>query len=149
MNFLLDVITIMCIGLMIGTEFAVSAFVNPVLRKLDDRAQAGAIRLFARRLGMAMPFWYGCSLLLLVLETIGRRHQSGLLLLEAASGIWTAVIVLTLIFLVPINNRLARMDPGGFRGAAQMEHQRWDFLHRLRVAALSTAMVLFLMGIHR
>lgn len=149
MTFLLDVVTILCIGLLIGTEFAVSAFINPVLHKLDDRAHADAIRLFARRLGFAMPFWYVGSLLLLLLETAARFRQSGVLLLGAASGIWIAVIVLTLLFLVPINNRMARMDPGEFRGKAQREHQRWDVLHRVRVAALSTAMVLFLAGVYR
>lgn len=149
MTFLLDLITIVCIALLIGTEFAVSVFINPVLRKLDDRAQADAIRLFARRLGSAMPFWYSASLLLLLLETATRFHQAGVLLLGTASGIWIAVIVLTLLVLVPINNRMVRMDPGEFRGTAYREHQRWDLLHRVRVAALSTAMILFLMGVYR
>jgi len=149
MTFLLDLITVLCIGPLIGTEFAVSAFINPVLRKLDARAQADSIRLFARRLGFAMPFWYGASLVFLLLETAMRFRQSGVLLLSAASGIWIAVIVLTLLFLVPINNRMARMDPGEFAGTAYREHQRWDLLHRFRVAALSTAMILFLIGIHR
>jgi len=149
MIFLLDLITIMCIGLLIGTEFAVSAFINPVLRKLDDRAQASAIQLFAGRLGFVMLFWYGASLLLLLLEMGIRFHQSGVLLLGSASGIWIAVIVLTLLFLVPINNRMTRINPGEFDGASQREHQRWDLLHRFRVAALSTAMVLFLAGIYR
>jgi uncharacterized membrane protein len=147
MTFFLNLTTILCTGLLIGTEFSVSAFINPILRKLDDRAQGEAIQLFARKLGFVMPFWYAGSLLLLILEILARRHQAGALLLGAACGIWIAVIVLTLLFLVPINNRMARMDPGEFRGAAQQEHQRWDFLHRLRVAALSAAMVLLLIGI--
>jgi hypothetical protein len=45
---LLNVATILCIGLMIGAEFAVSVFVGPVLYKLDLAAQAQAIRLFGR-----------------------------------------------------------------------------------------------------
>lgn len=149
MILVVDIVTIVCTGLLIGTEFAVSVFVNPVLRQLDDRAQAGAIQLFARRLGFAMPFWYSGSFLLLVLELVTRFHQSGALLLGAASGLWAAVIVLTLVFLVPINNRMIRMDPSGFHSAARREHQRWDLLHRFRVAALTAAMVLLLIGIYR
>ena len=42
-----------------------------------------------------MPIGYGLSLLLLI----------------AASAIRGAVIVLTIFFLVPIKNRLARVDP--------------------------------------
>lgn len=49
----LDIVTTVCIGLLIGSEFAVSVFINPILRKLDDLAQANAIHLFARRLGIA------------------------------------------------------------------------------------------------
>ena len=33
----LDTITIVCIGLMVGTEFAVSAFINPALRKFAQQ----------------------------------------------------------------------------------------------------------------
>jgi hypothetical protein len=47
----LDIVTVVSVGLLVGTEFAVSAFVNPVLWKLKDRAQARAVSLFAGRLG--------------------------------------------------------------------------------------------------
>jgi uncharacterized membrane protein len=143
----LNIVTTVCIGLMIGTEFAVSAFVNPILWKLDDSAQLKAIRLFAARLGAAMPFWYALSLLLLVAETIVQRHQPGFLLLVAASAIWAAVIVFTVIFLVPINNRLARLDPAAPPEQARREHKKWDSLHRARVAALAASMILFLIAI--
>ena len=148
MTLLLNLTSTLCIGLLIGTEFAVSVFVNPVLRKLDGRAQTEAIRLFARRLGTAMPFWYSLSLLLLIIETVARRQQSGALLLCTASAIWVAVIFLTLLFLVPINNRMAQMKPGVLSESAQREHKRWNFLHHFRVAALGAAMALFLAGIH-
>jgi uncharacterized membrane protein len=144
---LLNIATTLCIGLLVGTEFAVSAFVNPVLWKLDDAAQSGAIRLFAHKLGAAMPVWYIASLSLLIATTIARTHQIGVGLLAAATGVWAAVIVFTLLFLVPINRRLARMDPSDFNEAARQEHRKWDTLHRARVAALAIAMVTFLAGI--
>ncbi len=144
---LLRTATIVCIGLMIGTEFAVSAFVNPVLWRLDSQAQMQAVRLFAAKLGFVMPFWYGLSLLLLLAETFVWRHQSHIVMLAFASGIWVIVIILTLLFLVPINNRLARSEPGVVTLAAQREHRKWDTLHRFRVLALTTAMILFLTSI--
>ena len=62
---LLNIFAIVSLALLIGTEFSVSAFVNPVLWKLDEFAQATAIRMFARMLGTVMPFWYvGCQVLL-------------------------------------------------------------------------------------
>jgi len=146
---LLDVVTTVCIGLLIGTEFAVSVFINPILRKLGAREELRAIRLFAAKLGSAMPIWYVISLLLLIAESILRRGDAGYLFLIAASSIWVAVIVLTILFLVPINNRLARTDPDAAVEPALKEHGRWDTMHRWRVASLTVAMVCFLMAVVR
>src|ERR1700691_1579963 len=148
MTLFLNLVTTLCIGLMIGTEFAVSAFINPILEKLDDRTRLIAIRLFAARLGAAMPVWYVLGLVLLLAETILLRHQPQFVLLALAVGIWVAVIILTLLFLVPINNRLARPGSDAVPAQALKEHAAWDSMHRLRVAALTTAMVLFLVAIH-
>jgi uncharacterized membrane protein len=142
----LEIVTTICIGLLIGTEFAVAVFINPILRKLDAREELRAIRLFAAKLGRAMPFWYAGSLLLLIAEIVIRYKQAGETLLIAASLIWVAVIVLTLIFLVPINNRLARVDLNAPPEQALAEHGKWDSLHRWRVASLTAAMVCFLVG---
>lgn len=147
MRILLDVVTIVCIGLMIGTEFAVAVFINPILRKLGPREELRAIRLFAAKLGAAMPFWYVISLLLLIAESVLRRGQVGFMFLIAASGIWVAVIILTIVFLVPINNRLARIDPDAATEPALREHGQWDTMHRWRVAALTAAMICSLLAI--
>lgn len=144
----LNIATILCVGLMIGTELSVSAFINPILRKLDDRTQLGVIRLFAARLGFAMPFWYSLSFLLLLAEVVLLLHQPGFPFAAAAAGIWAAVIVLTLFFLVPINNRLAQRSAESPAQEALAEHHKWESMHRLRIAALTIAMVLFLMAIH-
>ena len=147
MNLIFDIVTTMSIGLMIGAEFAVSAFVNPILERLDDSARAQATRLFAQKLGTVMPFWYILNLLLLIAEGVTLRQHSGTPFLAAAVAIWIAVIVLTLIFLVPINNRIAEMDSTAFTDSLRQEHARWDARHRWRVPALSVAMICMLVGI--
>jgi len=144
MTLILGIATTLCIGLMIGVELAVSAFINPVLGQLDPRARLAAIRLFAAKLGCAMPFWYVLSFLLLLAEAFFFRRAPQLPLLGAAAAIWAAVIVLTLVFLVPINNRMARLSPDAPVHETLQDHQRWDSLHRIRVVALATAMVLVL-----
>jgi uncharacterized membrane protein len=143
---ILDILTTGCIGLLIGTELAVAVFINPILWKLENPLQLTATRLFARRLGTAMPFWYVASLLLLIAETIVRRHQSGAPLLALASVIWAAVIVLTILFLVPINNRLAQLGSTSVAEVARQQHRKWDRMHRYRVAALGAAMFCFLLS---
>lgn len=144
----LDILTILCAGLMIGNELAVSLFVNPVIWKLEDRSQAKALSLFAGILGKVMPFWYVLCLVLMVVEAYLRRHQPGLTLLLIAVAIWIAIIVYTLTTLVPINNRIARLAgalPEGWRE----EHKRWDTYHRWRILSLMIAMVCLVWGILR
>lgn len=144
---LLNVATTLSIGLMTGAEFAVSAFVNPVLFKLSLAARAEATRLFGRLLGTVMPFWYIANLLLLLSVTIIHRHSSLIVWLGVAVAFWGTAIALSLVSLVPINNRLVRTDADGWPEGAQREQRKWDALHRVRVFALAVAMVFFLAGI--
>lgn len=111
---ILDIATILSVGMMTGVEFAVSAFVNPVILTMEDAARVFATRAFARLLGRVMPFWYIGNMLLLAGEAVMRHGQSGAVLLYVAGGVWAAVIALTLMFLVPINNRIAAMPDGAF-----------------------------------
>jgi len=140
-------LTILSIGLLIGTELAVSIFINPVLNRLDERTRAQAIQMSATRLGKAMPFWYVANFVLLLALTWFHRHQSGQSLLIAASVIWAVVILLTILFLVPINNRMMRLDPNSFTETQQGEHRRWTALHHLRVLSLCVAMICLLFAI--
>jgi hypothetical protein len=134
---LLDIITILCIGLMVGNELTVSLFINPVIWQLDEPAQAKAFSLFARYLGKAMPIWYALSLVLLIIEAVLRRHQPALTPLLTAIIIWIAVILYTVTTLVPINNRIAALSTTQWRS----EHKRWDTLHRWRILLITIAMI--------
>jgi uncharacterized membrane protein len=144
----LDVFTIVCTGLMIGNELAISLFVNPVVWQLEDRSQAKALSLFAGTLGKVMPFWYALCLVLMMVETYLRRHQPSLTPLLVAVAIWIATIVFTVTTLVPINNRIAHLAgalPEGWRE----EHKRWERYHRWRILLLTVAMVCLVWGILR
>jgi hypothetical protein len=144
----LDVLTIVCAGLMIGNELAISLFVNPVVWQLEDRPQAKALSLFAGTLGKVMPFWYALCLVLMIVETYLRRDQPALTPLLVAVAIWIATIVYTLTTLVPINNRIASLADGLPQGWRE-EHKRWDSHHRWRILLLMTAMVCLVWGILR
>ena len=143
---LLYVVTLVCVGLLAGVELAVSLVVNPVLERQELLVEARLVQTFARQLGRAMPVWYGLSLLLLVAATILGRNTAGFAFLVAASVIWTLVIVLTLLFLVPANNRLARLDPRAWSEATRRLHRTWDRRHRARIAALVAALVCFILA---
>src|ERR1700722_13163758 len=142
-----DILTILCVGFMIGTEFTVSAFINPVVWRLEDHAQAKILRLFAGRLGKAMPRWYALSLVLMLIEAYVRRHEPALTSLLIAAGIWIAIIIYTVIALVPINNRIAVLESGTLPAGWRQEHKKGDMLHRWRILFLTVAMIFLLHGI--
>jgi uncharacterized membrane protein len=147
MRLALDILSILLIGPLVGVEFAVSAFVSPVLAEVGGTAEARATRIFARRLGAFMPFWYALCLILLITEGIVQRHEPGLPWVAGSAMLWAAVIVITVFLLVPINNRIAAMNPDDFSAGLRAQHVRWERLHRGRIAVLALATVLFLIGV--
>jgi len=144
-----DIATATVVGLMAGNEFAVAAFVHPQLRKLNNSAHAQAAAPLAGVLGKAMPIWYGVALVLILGATFAHRPVSsgpGLFLLLAAV-LWATTIVFTITTLVPINNRIAKLNPEHPYDCWLQDRSRWDQLHQLRVALLIMAFVLLLTGL--
>ncbi len=135
----LDVIAIVSIGLMLGVEFSVAAFMNPALRQLDAAPQGKALGLLAISLGRVMPVWYSASLLLLIAEGYVRRAGAHVTLIYVAAAILAAAIVASITLLVPINNRIAKLAsvaPSASLPDWQREHAKWSSLHRARLVAL-------------
>jgi hypothetical protein len=143
---LLDVIASFSVGTLVGTELTVSLFVNPVLWRLEERAQAIGIRKFAERWGGVMPYWYGFNLLLLLAEAIVRRDSPIGTCFMPRLLYGRLRFCSRLIFLVPINNRLAsrteyRLD------ALTQQHRLWDDRHRVRILAVGCAFVCLLLSV--
>lgn len=96
-----------------------------------------------------MPFWYGLALLLILGAAYEHRPVStgpGLLIAIAAA-LWAATIVFTIAMLVPINNRIAKLNPEQPYPTWLHDRARWDRLHRIRVALLIIALLLLLTGL--
>lgn len=132
---LFNVVTVFVIFVLLGVEFCVSVFINPVMRQLEVEPQAKALSLFARLLGGVMPFWYGACLLLLAVQAWLHRGTAVYPLLLIAAVLWLVVIVFTIAVLVPINNRIAARSAENW----QEQHRRWNNLHGLRVLLLAIA----------
>jgi uncharacterized membrane protein len=137
---LLNIITITSAGLMAGNELSVSAFVNPALRRLENGPQA--LSVLARFLGRAMPVWYGFCLTLLALESFLHLHQTTLAPLLIAAALWAGAIVLSISTLVPINNRIASLNPAAPAPGWERDHRRWDAIHRVRILLLIVAFLI-------
>ncbi len=136
---LFNVAAIFVVVTLVGVEFSVSAFVHPAAQRLDPDAQRKVLSRLAFVLGKVMPVWYPVSGLLLGIETWLNWHTPGRDVLLAVTAIWLVVCVATIFLLVPLNTRVAE-------GAAdwQQAHRVWDKRHRVRIAALAIAAVLFL-----
>ena len=144
---ILDLATILCAAFMTGNEIAVSLFVNPVIWQLDETSQAKALRLFAALGAKAMPFWYAASLVLMVIEACLRLHQPAFPWIAAAAALWIAIIVYTLLVLLPINNRIAALEIKALPAGWLQQHRKWDRHHRVRILLLVLAVVLLVQGI--
>jgi hypothetical protein len=144
-----DIATAAVTGLMAGNEFAVAAFVHPQLRKLGDSAHLQIAPRLAGVLGKAMPIWYGFALVLILGAAFEHRPLSSGpgLFIALAAALWVATILFSVTMLVPINNRIAKIDPEHPYDCWLQDRCRWDQLHQLRVVLLIMAFVLLLTGL--
>jgi hypothetical protein len=146
---LYDIATATVAATMVGNEIAVAAFVHPQLRKLNDNAHAQIAQPLAKVLGKAMPLWYGLALLLILGAVFEHRpiFRGPGLLITLAATLWAITIVFTVTMLVPINNRIASMNPQQPYPTWLQDRCRWDKLHRVRVELLIIAILILLTGL--
>jgi hypothetical protein len=143
---LLNILAILCVVSMTGTEFTISAILNPALDRLDQPSWLKTMPVLARVMGRIMPIWYALGFVLIGIEGYLHWSASSRWWLGSAVLLWAVAIVYSITMLVPINNRIADMSAGG-AAATAAEHQRWDYMHRWRVALLVVATVCLLWGI--
>lgn len=133
----LNMITALIVLTLVGVEFSVSAFVNPAAWRLEPEAQLKFLSRFALVLGRVMPVWYPVCAVLLGVETWLTWHTAGVGALLAADALWVLASVGGILFLVPLNSRVAQGDPDW-----QRLSRVWDGRHRVRIATLAAAAVL-------
>ena len=134
---LFNIVTLFMVLTLVGVEFSISAFVNPAAWKLAPDPQLSMLSRLASVLGKVMPVWYPACAVLLGIQTWLHWHQSGVGFLLAADVVWALVSGATILFLVPLNSRVAERAADW-----QASHRTWDRKHRVRIAALVVASVL-------
>lgn len=140
----LELFSLLVLGLMCGSELNVAAFGHPVLNRQPLEAHILVRSSFAAMFGRVMPFWMAASALLnfLLLMPFVRLSQSARHFAEIAFAIQALAVVFSVIFPVPINNRIAKWTPQSLpRDWGALEH-RWDIYHSFRTAALVLAFAL-------
>ncbi|CAB3782368.1 hypothetical protein LMG28614_01431 [Paraburkholderia ultramafica] len=143
---LLNLATIACIGLLVGSETFLTLFANPVLLELDEPARLKAAHLLTARLATPLPLWNVLGLVLLVVEAVVHRTGPGFSLLVAASVLWVAAAVFTLTLMLPLNNRLARADSTSSPKQSLLDYKRWSVRHMPRLLVLAAALLCLLLA---
>ena len=141
----LAVIAATVVGIMVGVEFAVAVFVNPILRRLPVGPSLEAHADGARVLGRVMPFWYVASLILTA-GLAATRGGAAAGAAVAATALLAVSVVMSITVLVPIANRSATWTADDHPHDWREQHQRWDRLHYARVALIIAGFVLTLVA---
>lgn len=138
----LQVFTIVVVGLMVGVEFSVAFVINPILNGLpDDSAQHGRAH-GGRMLGALMPFWYISSLVLSAVWAIAGWHHPGTVLVVIAAALLIVSVIMSILLLVPINNRGKTWTAENRPEDWKEQMNRWDRYHYVRVAVIIAAFAL-------
>ncbi|MFC1431566.1 anthrone oxygenase family protein [Streptacidiphilus sp. N1-3] len=138
----LEVFTTVVVGVMVGVEFSVLFVINPILNALpEDSAQLGHAH-GGRMLGAVMPFWYIGSLVLAGVWAVAGRHHHGTGLVVTAGALLILSVVMSLLLLVPINNRNKTWTPENRPEDWKEQLNRWLRFHYVRVAVIIAAFTL-------
>lgn len=143
MQDVLAVITVVVVGLMVGVEFAVAVFVNPILDRLPDNGGLAARGDGARVLGRVMPFWYIGSLVLGAVWASLSWGDAPAPLVATGAALLVVSVVMSIVLLVPINSRVATWSREGAPADWKQQVNRWDRFHYVRVAVIVAAFTLF------
>ncbi|MFJ3224444.1 anthrone oxygenase family protein [Streptomyces sp. NPDC086783] len=135
----LEVVTTVVVGVMVGVEFSVAFVINPILNALpEDSGQLGRAH-GGRMLGAVMPVWYIGSLVLAAIWAIAGWDRPGTSLVVVAAGLLVLSVVMSLLLLVPINNRGKTWTPESRPDDWKEQMNRWDRWHYVRVAVIIAA----------
>ncbi|MEV6232671.1 DUF1772 domain-containing protein [Saccharopolyspora shandongensis] len=138
----LAVCTIVVVGLMVGVEFSVAFVINPILNGLPDDSNQRGRSHGGRMLGAVMPVWYIGSLVLVAVWAIAGWHHDGAGLVVTAGALLILSVVMSLLLLVPINNRGKTWTPENRPEDWKEQMNRWDRYHYVRVAIIIAAFAL-------
>ncbi|MFD9080595.1 anthrone oxygenase family protein [Streptomyces erythrochromogenes] len=138
----LEVFTIVVVGVMVGVEFSVAFVINRILNALpEDSGQLGRSH-GGRMLGAVMPVWYIASLVLVAVRAVAGWHRPGAGLVVTAGALLILSVVMSLLLLVPINNRGKTWTPENRPADWKEQMNRWERYHYVRVAVIIAAFAL-------
>ena len=134
-------ILILSTAALLGNEFSIRVFIHLVLARIDHERFLPAIQVFAALFGKVMPFWMAATLVLhlALLGLSWRWPAASTVLLAAATLLWVAIIIFSVVGPVPINNRVKAWDLHHLPTDWREQRRRWDRLNAVRVILIALA----------
>ena len=144
----LQVLAIVVLGLMCGSELNVAAFGHPTFDRQPLDVHIPVRASFARLFGSVMPFWMATSTLLNLLLLLPFEHLGVLAgrLATAAFAIQIFAVLFSLVGPVPINNRVKLWTPNNLPSNWKAQERRWDLYHWARTCGLIVAFILLVVS---
>lgn len=138
---IVHLLAILVLGLMCGSELNVGAFAHPTLNAQTVDVHVPVRAALAKLFGRVMPFWMTASTLLSLVLVLPFEGLKGSTWLFAAIGfaIQAFAVLFSVIFPVPINNRIMRWTPATIPQDWRAQERRWDLLHISRTFGLIVA----------
>ncbi|MCQ4211678.1 DUF1772 domain-containing protein [Streptomyces longispororuber] len=138
----LEVVTTVVVGVMVGVEFSVAFIMSRILNALpEDSGQLGHAH-GGRMLGALMPFWYIGSVALAAVWAAAAWHEPGTGLVITGGALLILSVIMSILLLVPINNRNKAWTPENRPADWKQQLNRWERWHYLRVAVIVAAFTL-------
>src|SRR3954452_8589754 len=147
-DMVLQVLEIVVLGLMCGSELNVAAFGHPTLNRQPLDVHIPVRASFATLFGRVMPFWMATSALLNLLLLLPFEHLGVLAghLAQIAFAIQVFAILFSLIGPAPINTRTRLWTPANLPKDWKAQERRWDLYHWIRTCGLIVAFTLLVVS---
>ena len=147
----LQILAVVVLGLMCGSELNVAAFAHPMLNRQPLEVHVRMRASLAALFGRVMPFWMGGSTLLnlLVLLPFERLSVPAWRFAAVALAIQISAVVFSLVGPVPINNRIAKWTTESLPEDWRAQEHRWDQYHWLRTCGLIVGFAILVLSVGR
>ena len=145
----LQLLAVVVLGLMCGSELNVAAFAHPMLNRQPLEVHVRMRASMAALFGRVMPFWMAGSTLLNLLLLLPFEHlnESAWRFAAVAFAIQVFAVVFSLVGPVPINNRIVKWTPESIPDDWQAQEHRWDQYHWLRTCGLIVGFAILVISV--
>jgi uncharacterized membrane protein len=146
---ILQLLAVVVLGLMCGSELNVAAFAHPILRREPLEVHVPVRASLAALLGRVMPFWMAGSTLLNLLLLLPFEHMAPYAwrLTAVAFALQALAVVFSLVGPVPINKRIIDWKPSSLPTDWEVQENRWDLYHWIRTCGLIVAFALLVISV--